>query len=109
MEGRVWADRTRAPMKNGEIIVTLEVQRSEVINELVPRDPDNHDPETCKNNHQLANDKIAASATATVENETFVVKLTIPTDLQLSADYYLKGYAQNDAGDAMGSKKVLIK
>ena len=109
VEGRVWADAKRAPMKDGEILVTLEVQRSFIINELTPRDPDNHDPETCKNNHQLANNKIAASATAQVENENFTLQLTIPADLPLSADFYLKGYADNATGDAMGSKKVLLK
>jgi hypothetical protein len=109
VEGRVWADATRAPMKDGEILVTLEVQRSAVINELIPRDPDNHDPATCMNNHQLANDKIAASATATVENETFTVELTVPPDLPLSAEYYLKGYAHNATGDAMGSHNVVMK
>ena len=109
VEGRVWADAKRAPMKNGELTVTLEVQRSFIINELIPRDPDNHDPTICKNNHQLANDKIAASATTTVENETFTVKLTVPADLPLEADYYLKGYASTQNGDAMGSKKVLMK
>jgi hypothetical protein len=109
VEGRVWADAKRAPMKNGELIVTLEVQRSFIINELTPRDPDNHDPVICKENHQLANDKIADSATTTVENETFSVKLTVPADLPLSAEYYLKGYASTATGDAMGSKKVLMK
>jgi hypothetical protein len=109
VEGRVWADARRAPMKNGELIVTLEVQRSFIINELTPRDPENHDPVTCKNNHHLANDKIAASATTTVDNETFTVQLTVPADLPLSADYYLKGYASTPDGDAMGSKKVLMK
>jgi len=109
VEGRVWADAKRTPMKNGELIVTLEVQRSFIINDLTPRDPDNHDPETCKNNHQLANDKIAASATTRVDDETFSVQLTVPDDLPLSADYYLKGYASTQNGDAMGSKKVLMK
>jgi hypothetical protein len=109
VEGRVWADARRAPMQDGEITVTLEVQRSVVIKELTPRDPDNHDPETCKNNHQLANDKTAASATTRVEYETFEVQLTVPSDLPLSAEYYLKGYAHNSAGDAMGSKNVLMK
>lgn len=109
VEGRVWSDAKRAPMKDGEIVVTLEVQRSVVINELTPRDPDNHDPATCIANHQLANDKIAASAAAQFESETFTVQLTVPPDLPLSADYYLKGYAQNPTDDAMGSKKVLMK
>jgi hypothetical protein len=109
VEGRVWSDAKRTPMKNGELIVTLEVQRSFIINDLTPRDPDNHDPATCISNHQLANDKIAASATATVENETFSVQLTVPPDLPLSANCYLKGYANNSSGDAMGSKKVLLK
>ena len=109
VEGRVWSDAKRAPMKNGELLVTLEVQRSFIINDLTPRDPDNHDPETCKNNHQLANNKIAASATTTVDNETFVIELTVPPDLPLEAEYYLKGYASTATGDAMGSKKVLMK
>jgi hypothetical protein len=109
VEGRVWADAKRSPMKNGELAVTLEVQRSFIINELTPRDPDNHDPTICKNNHQLANNKIAASANITVENETFTVQLTVPPDLPLEAEYYLKGYASTPDGDAMGSKKVLMK
>ncbi len=109
VEGRVWSDLKHTPMKGGELIVTLEVQRSFIINDLTPRDPDNHDPATCIHNHQLANDKIAASATTTVENETFVVELTVPPDLPLDAEYYLKGYASTASGDAMGSEAVLIK
>ncbi len=105
VSGRVFTRQNREPMENGEIEVTLEVQRSRILGELIPREPQDQDPETCTHNHSIANDKVAARVSGLVVDGSFSVELDVPADLP-DARYYLKGYARDDQVDSIGSLGV---
>lgn len=87
-------------MKQGQVVLTVEVERGVILHELEPQDP--HDPEVCLANHAIANDKVAIRAEGTVQDGSFNVEITLPSGLP-SVTFYLKGYARNDEVDAVGS------
>lgn len=107
IRGRVRGDAERGAPGDGRIEVTLEVRRTVICRDLLPRDPSDHDPDTCRANHAAANDKVLARAEGEVEDGAFAVDLAVPAGLEEEA-VYLKGFAWDDRVDAVGSSKVVV-
>lgn len=106
--GSATADRDGNPMPEGEVTVTLEVERAEIPGDLIPVDGQ-PTTEQALANHATANNKIITSATGTVTNGRFEVQLTIPYAGVATGRHYLKGFALSSTSDAMGSAPITIR
>lgn len=91
---------------SGEVHVTLEIQRSELLHELEDTEDPFTDPAVHEQNHALANDKVAAGTTADLHGGAFEAVLSVPEDLPEGAEWYLKAYAWTGSCDAVGSRRV---
>jgi hypothetical protein len=103
--GLVWEDDARSiPMDFGEIVITLETDRATIVGEIL--DPDGT-PDTHVLNHTTANDHVLAHVSGPVDDGAFEVLLEVPLDAE-QGDTYLKAYASDEGGDAVGSKRIGI-
>ena len=66
-------------------------------------------PAEASANHATANDKVVVSANGQVVDGRFSVTLSLPSAGVATGPYYLKGYAENAAADAMGSVETVIR
>jgi hypothetical protein len=107
ISGTVRSGAGTPALREGEVEVTLEVQRTIICGDIEPRETQDHNPVLCSRNHAAANDKVLVRATGAVSGTTFSVDLPVPDDLP-EGKLYLKGYAFNQEVDAVGSMEVGI-
>ncbi len=105
VSGLVSMERHGLPFE-GEVLVTLEVNRSTIIHELAKVHPDCLDLDACLDNLALANDHLLAEASGTVVDGRFAVELTLPAELPDSEFYFLRALAWDAEGDATGFVEV---
>ncbi len=107
ISGQVRGSAARGAPVDGRIQVSLEVRRTTICHELMPRDPSDSDLATCQANHAAANDKVLFWVEAEVVAGRFELDLPVPADLP-EATYYLKGFAFDERVDAIGSRPVIL-
>jgi hypothetical protein len=94
---------------NGQAMVTLESQRSEILGELQPV-PEQGSPDfetVIDSNYETANDKVVAAEPVSHAGGSLSAIITVPTGLPADT-YHVKVYAYDGAVDAIGSIDIEI-
>jgi len=106
--GTVSTDAAGRLMRDGEVTLTLEVERGEIPGDLIPVDGE-PTLEQALANHATANEKVVVRATGPVQDGRFSVQLNIPATGLATGPYLLKGFALSDTTDAMGSVEFVLR
>ncbi|MBN2361034.1 MAG: hypothetical protein JXR83_16380 [Deltaproteobacteria bacterium] len=93
-------------LASGTAIVTLEIERSAIVSELAPFDPENPDPETVQANWAAAVDKAVAGVEVAVSAGGFAARLPVPQGLPVGLQCYVKVYAHDGIADSFGAVAV---
>lgn len=107
VSGRVSTDDRGSSMAYGELTLTLECERGEILGDLIPVDGEPTVAQAVAN-HATANDKVILRVTAAVQDGAFSATLNLPGVGLATGRYYLKGYALNATTDAMGSAEIRL-
>jgi hypothetical protein len=99
--GTLHVTGTTPGLDSGSALVTLEVERDVILQELATINPDKPDTATVQANWAKASDKVLFSTTATVTGGQFAADVEVPASLP-DGPYYLKVYADDGAKDAFG-------
>ncbi len=95
-------------LADGKAVVTFEIQRKQIRGDLEPLELDKpgYEKRVAKN-YEIANEKVVARKEVKVAGGAFEAVLELPDDL-LYTKHYVKAYAWNDGGDALGSVEVTV-
>jgi hypothetical protein len=100
---------TLGKLGNGSALVTLETRRSDIGGKIapVPADGDATRDSVITANYTTANDRVVAKQTPSHADGSLQTTLALPADLA-TGDYYVKVYADDGSGDAIGSTKISV-
>ncbi|MBN2496664.1 MAG: hypothetical protein JXR96_18890 [Deltaproteobacteria bacterium] len=108
VSGKAWEDASVTPMGSGQVVASLQARLSVIPGELQPRSPSNHDPDLCRQNHAVANDKVVSQATGEIADGAFELQLAVPAEIE-PASYFVKVFASDETADAMASEAVRVQ